>query len=110
MVLVNVRLAVVGVLNALPGEPPVASGVELAPTGLRRVYLDGWHEIPVYAMDALGSNNRISGPALVESKTTTVLLHAGDVASVTGQGWLDIEVANESSKSTDSQDMAASAA
>ena len=40
-----------------------------------------------------GSAQRIDGPAIVESATTTVLLRTGDTARTTPQGWLDVDVA-----------------
>ena len=92
-VLVNARLAVVGRLPALPAEPALAQGSPAVPDATRRVYLGHWHELSVYEFDALVPGQRIDGPAIVESATTTVLLRAGDVARTTPHGWLDIDIA-----------------
>jgi N-methylhydantoinase A len=89
-VLVNARVAVAGILSALPQEPHLP---EAAPTALRserRIYLDDWVTTPVYDFDALAPAQTISGPAIVESAMTTVLLRPGERATVTPQGWLDI--------------------
>lgn len=92
VVLVNVRTSVVGVLKSMPEEPAVISSKTLEPSSTRHVYLGEWLDVPVYDMNDLGSANRISGPAIVESRTTTILLRHGDDAGVTATGWLDIEV------------------
>ncbi len=92
VVLVNLRLSVVGVMNAMPAELPVTAAYELQPKSQRRVYLDEWADVPVYNLDVLGAGTRVSGPAVIESRTTTILLLADDHATVTGTGWLDIEV------------------
>ena len=92
-VLVNARLAVVGQLPAAPAEPALAQGPPASPGAARRVHLGGWRELPVYELDTLAPAQRIDGPAIVESATTTVLLRAGDTARTTLQGWLDVDVA-----------------
>ena len=48
--------------------------------------------MPVYELDALAPGQEVTGPAIVESATTTVLLRAGERATVTPHGWLDIRV------------------
>ena len=92
-VLVNARVAVIGRLPAMPAEPALAPGVPGAPAGARRAWLDGWRELPVHDLDTLVPGQRIEGPAIVESATTTVLLRSGDSVSTTPHGWLDIRVA-----------------
>ena len=92
-VLVNARLAVVGRLPAAPAEPALAQGPPATSGAVRRVYLGGWRELPIYELDALAPAQRIDGPAVVESAATTVLLRAGDTARTTPQGWLDVDVA-----------------
>ena len=91
-VLVNARLAVVGRLPAVPAEPALAQGPPASPGAARRVHLGGWRELSVYELDTLAPGQRIEGPAIVESATTTVLLRTGDTAHTTPQGWLDIDV------------------
>jgi len=91
-VLVNARVAAIGVLPALPQEPALSTGHAAKPTGERRVYLGQWREVPIYAFDALAPHQAIDGPAVIESATTSVLLRPGDRVRTTGFGWLDIEV------------------
>jgi N-methylhydantoinase A len=91
-VLVNARVTVSGILEELPQEPSLPAAPPAAPRGERRIYLDDWVVAPVYAFDALAPAQTIAGPAIVESAMTTVLLRSGDVATVTPQGWLDIQI------------------
>jgi N-methylhydantoinase A len=92
-VLVNARVAAIGVLPDLPQEPARADAVPMAPTGERRIYLGRWRQVPVYDFDGLAPKQEIAGPAIVESAMTTVLLRGHDRAMVTPHGWLDIAVA-----------------
>jgi N-methylhydantoinase A len=91
VVLVNARVAAIGKLPALPQEP-VLKGRAVAPSVRRQgVYLAGqWTEVDVYGLEALAPGQSITGPALVEGTTTCVLIEAGDHATVTPHGWLDI--------------------
>jgi N-methylhydantoinase A len=94
VVLVNARLAVVGELPALPEEPRLSARTPAVARGRRRVYLDGWREVPVHDLDTVTPGQVIAGPAIVESATTTALLRAGERATVTPLGWLDIRIAS----------------
>ncbi len=90
VVLVNARVAVIGRLPAAPqaaSRTPVAAGVRT-----RRVFLKDWTEIPVHDFAALADGEKVTGPAIVESDTTTVLLRSGDQACYDGRGWLDIAI------------------
>ncbi|MBL6454957.1 hydantoinase/oxoprolinase family protein [Belnapia sp. T6] len=92
VVLVNARIAVIG---RLPGHPPAArtEAAPAAPLGTRPVRLEGASaELPVWRFESLAPDQRIAGPAIVESATTTVLLRPGDAARMDGRGWLDIAV------------------
>jgi N-methylhydantoinase A len=91
-VLVNARVTVSGILEELPREPGLPPAPPAAPRGERRIYFDEWVTAPVYRFDALAPEQRIAGPAVIESAMTTVLLRPGDTAAVTQQGWLDIAV------------------
>lgn len=91
-VLVNGRVAAIGQLSAPPTEPPIEGGDPADAMGTRSVYLDGWIEAPIYDFASLRANQKILGPAIVESETTTALLLPGDVAYVTEMGWLDIAI------------------
>jgi N-methylhydantoinase A len=91
-VLVNARVAVSGILEDLPQEPDLPPAPPAPPGGERRIYLEDWVTAPVYRFDTLAPAQRVAGPAIIESATTTVLLRPGDAARVTAQGWLDITV------------------
>ena len=94
-VLVNARVATVGLMPAPPAEPSAAGRCPAVPRAERRIYLGGWRPAPVYAFAELAAQQRIEGPAIVESDTTTVLLRPGDHARVTEQRWLDVAVAGQ---------------
>ncbi len=91
-VLVNARVVAIGVLPDLPQEPRLPAGAPAPPRGERRVYLGDWKTVPVYDFERLAPEQRVAGPAIVESAMTTVLLRAGDDARATPHGWLDIAV------------------
>ncbi len=90
--LVNARLAVIGKLPASPEEPRLAPKADAAALRLQRVYIGGWRDVPVYDFESLAPGQSIAGPALIESPTTTVLIEAGDRATATPIGWLDVAV------------------
>ena len=89
-VLVNLRVAVIGVLPGLPREPAPISAAPSPPAGERRIYLDEFLIAPVYAFDRLVPGQSIAGPAIIESPMTTILLRPGEQAITTPLGWLDI--------------------
>jgi N-methylhydantoinase A len=93
-VLVNARVAVAGILAALPQEPALPAAPPTTPRAERRIYLDDWAAAPLYDFDALAPAQVIAGPAVVESAMTTVLLRPGERAIVTPLGWLDIAISH----------------
>ena len=56
-------------------------------TGCRR-----WIDCPVFDRDALRTGDRVSGPAIVAERESTLLLPAGDTARVSAHGSLLIDV------------------
>ena len=66
-------------------------------TALRPVWHDkhGWLDTPIHDGSALDVGDRISGPAVIEERTTTVLLGPGDELTVDASGNFMIEVAPE---------------
>src|SRR5271170_1854131 len=89
-VLVNARVAVSGILSALPQEPALAKAAPTAPRCERRIWLDEWIAASVWDFDTLAPAQVIEGPAIIESAMTTVLLRPGDRATMTPLGWIDI--------------------
>jgi N-methylhydantoinase A len=94
-VLVNVRVAVTGVLPDLPQEPTLPAARPAEPAGERRIYLGSFLTVPVYDFDRLAPAQQVEGPAIVESAMTTILLRPSERAVVTELGWLDITVAEQ---------------
>ncbi|WP_089937399.1 hydantoinase/oxoprolinase family protein [Candidatus Entotheonella palauensis] len=91
-VLVNARVTTVGVLPAPPREPLLQAGAPPLGTRERDIYLGQWIRVPVYSFTALAAGQEITGPAVVESDTTTVILRPGDHAVATPERWLDITI------------------
>ncbi|MCW2242021.1 hydantoinase/oxoprolinase family protein [Azospirillum canadense] len=82
------RLSVYGALPKidLPTQPAGPSDPAPAWRGRRSAYLGGFRELDVYWFDDLRHGMRISGPAIVESASTTILVGPGRVAAVDGIG------------------------
>ena len=56
----------------------------------RQAWFGEWREVPVYALDDLRPGHALTGPAIIEAETTTVVVDEGDRVSVNALGWLDI--------------------
>jgi N-methylhydantoinase A len=91
VVLVNARLAVLGVLPTLPAEPEL-SPATASPARFRRIFVGRWAEVPVYDLETAGSGTELTGPAVFESATTTVVVREHERVTVTPHGWLDIRL------------------
>jgi len=91
-VLVNGRLAVIGELPRLPEEPQKTSGTTVGQSKQRHIYLAGWQDVLVFDLESLSPGATVSGPAIIESATTTIVLRKGDEAVITSNLWLDISV------------------
>ncbi|MBI4489990.1 MAG: hydantoinase/oxoprolinase family protein [Deltaproteobacteria bacterium] len=61
---------------------PEGESPERARAGERPVYFDHFVSTPVFRMDLLRPGNKITGPAVVESAATTLLLHSGQTGTV----------------------------
>jgi N-methylhydantoinase A len=92
VVLVNARASVIGRLPPPAGVAAMRGPGATVAKAQRRLYLGGWIEVPVYDFAALAEDQSITGPAIVESDTTTVLLRQGDSAQFDARGWLDLMV------------------
>ena len=92
VVLVNARAAVIGRLSPAPHAASDRTAVASEAKARRRVHLGSWTEVPVHDFAALAPDQHLTGPAIVESDTTTVLLRPGDLARFDARGWLDVAV------------------
>jgi N-methylhydantoinase A len=92
VVLVNARLSVIGRLPPVEAAISRKPGAAAVPKAERPIYLDGWITVPVFDFPALGADQAVSGPAIIESDTTTVLLRPQDTARFDPRGWLDIAI------------------
>jgi N-methylhydantoinase A len=91
VVFVNARVAAVGeVARRGEGAKAASSAEPCSPRSRRRAWFGGWREVPVYGLDDLRSGQSLTGPAIIEAETTTVLVDTGDRVSVNALGWLDI--------------------
>jgi N-methylhydantoinase A len=86
------RLVAFGELPALALPQVDGGGADPDPAlrGSRRIYTGGWVEAPAYSFDALTPGMRLTGPAMVDSDSTTVLLPPGATAEVDAYGSLVI--------------------
>lgn len=95
--LINVRLTAFGrsTKPTLAEEPPAGPDPSAAHKGTREAIFSGTR-VPVDVYDglALRRDNRVSGPAIIEQPTTTVVLIEGYVLTVDAQGTYVIEPAH----------------
>ncbi|WP_407147677.1 hydantoinase/oxoprolinase family protein [Bradyrhizobium sp. ORS 86] len=91
VVFVNARVAAVGKVAPAAGDVgPVTSTAPCVPRGKRKAWFGAWREVPVYALDDLKPGQSLTGPAIIEAETTTVLVDTDDRVVVNALGWLDI--------------------
>jgi len=94
---VSVRVAAYGVLPPLNSEAvEVPSCPAPEPSERRRVLLspgDEWmDDVPVFDGITLEPGHELSGPALIEERTTTLLVGVGDIARIDAHGNYLIDV------------------
>ena len=93
VVVVNVRLSGIGVMASMPNEATVLHDTAESGCKSRDVCINGeWRAVSVYDVDSLRPHTHVEGPAIIESKTTTVLIGPNDDVSITPHGWLDIAI------------------
>ncbi|WP_417721513.1 hydantoinase/oxoprolinase family protein [Salipiger sp.] len=95
--LVNVNTSVIGRrpevdLSALIDAAGRKATLAEAQTGTRRVWFDGWSDVPVYWRDHLPLPAAISGPAIVEQMDCTLVLDPGDTATQDADGNIIVTV------------------
>ena len=84
-----VRVVATGHIRRQPPLPAGASGVAAPPVDHRRCFIDtatGWVDTPVHAADGLPPGASLTGPAIVEAATTTLLVGNGDRLKVDAHG------------------------
>ena len=94
-VLVNGRLAAIGALPDLPQEPKTEARAASGHRTTRKIFLAGCVDAPVFNLEELVPSQKIEGPAIIESSTTTVVLRSDDKAEVTDNLWLNILVGKQ---------------
>lgn len=95
VLLVNARLAAIGRLPALPDRTGRQES-DGSPTGARRIFLGhDYVEADLYDLANLPVDAVITGPAIIEDGTTTILLLEGDRARMRGHAILEIDVARQ---------------
>ena len=100
--LVTLRASVVGRLPKMD-PPPLDNGIAkgVKEKGRRNIYLGGWVEAPVYEIGGLSPGSSVVGPAILESDFTTVLVEAGDSATIDPYGGIELKVSLETTESAD---------
>ena len=91
--LVTLRVSLVGSLPKL--DPPPVDRVTtdtVKAKGRRKVYLSGWTDATVYEITELPPGSLVNGPAVLESDFTTVLVEAGDKATIDSYGGIELQV------------------
>ncbi len=77
----KVRVSGIGLIPPLtPPAVPAAAGL-IEARHWRRVWIDnlvGWREVAVYRGDDLAPGHSIPGPAIIDERTTTILIGDGD--------------------------------
>lgn len=92
----SITVAILGSSAARPSwEAAVQQGAAPEPSDRRRCWVDalaGWEDMPVYAGDDLLPGTELTGPLIVEERTTTVLIGSGDRLRVGAGHDLEIEL------------------
>jgi N-methylhydantoinase A len=90
----GIRLVATGLVDQ-PGELLLDETGLVEPIGHRRVFAGNtWHDgVPVYDGDAVRPGAPVVGPALIQSRFTTLVLARGDEAQMRPNGDILVEVA-----------------
>jgi N-methylhydantoinase A len=101
VVLVNGRVAAVGLVPRVKDHVDPVGSAPAAPHQKRKAYFGEWKDVDVYAADQLRPGNVIEGPAIIEAETTTVIVNVGDRVTVNARRWLDMEIATQRQAESD---------
>jgi N-methylhydantoinase A len=95
VVFVNARVAAVGQVSTRATDAKATQTEKpCAAQSTRRAFFGTLRDILVYSFDALLPGHSLTGPAIIEAETTTVLVDTGDRVAVNALGWLDITLRN----------------
>jgi N-methylhydantoinase A len=92
VVFVNARVAAIGEVPAVPQQQAPAGRSQAAAAKARQAYFGAWRSVPVYQVEDLATGAQITGPAIFEAETTTVIIGEDDRMIVNELGWLDISL------------------
>ena len=95
--LVTLRVAAIGKLPRIAQLDQAGNAGTAVAVGSRRVYMGEWLDTPTYAADGLPAGAEISGPAILESDFTTILVWPGDHATVDAMGGVELTIDLKSS-------------
>ena len=95
--LLHWRIAGIGVMDALglSAFAAEATSAPAAPTSSRQAYfpdVGGFVETPTYDAATVEGGAVVAGPALIDSATTTIVVHPGQSATADGRGGFLIEI------------------
>ena len=93
--LVTLRTAAIGKLPRIAQLDRTGDENTATSVGSRRVYLGEWNEARTYAAESLPAGAEITGPAILESDFTTILVWPGDLATVDSMGGIELRVSQE---------------
>lgn len=100
--LVTLRATAVGRLPTIETHRRVGSAPERRRARReRRIYLDGWVNVPVHRLEEGMPSQGLIGPAILESDFNTLVLEAGDTARADDKGGVLVCVASQTVASRD---------
>ncbi len=97
----KLRMVATGLVKTYPDPKFDDRKTEATPDEIRSIWIDaknGWVDTPVYDGAQLGAGAQFEGPALINEKTTTILIGAGDRFSVERTGDYMIRLATNDGK------------
>jgi N-methylhydantoinase A len=92
VVFVNARVAAIGAVPTVETRQAARSSAAAPSPTQRRAWFGTWQDVPVFQADTLPIGTAITGPAILEAETTTVVINEGDRLTVNELGWLDIRL------------------
>lgn len=94
--IVNLRIAAIGKIPPLASPAGDQRSETPAPVEHRNVWVDrktGFSSVPIYDGTALANGHTLTGPAIIEERTTTIAIGVGDELRVTPAGNYHVRLA-----------------